>query len=413
MTTPRCSIITYHHDPAYLLKIWKYLNQPESPNSWEWIIGYTTDHAGNASWERIKQLSSDILNISLLQIPQGEKKASGYFLNACAEEAKGELLVFLFDNALPNSELIPKLVLLENTPDFFYGDFAFYNAGKPIKDKIFKEPWWETYIHSEPEDGEYLAYTAPPIGARTLYEPKLAPKGVLIWRQEIFRTLRGFNPKLGEGCDYELLCRTYVAGHNMAYVPDFCFSYIEYDENLDEAPAIYANIGHQYFYHLINEEIRQRELPKLSLCISPLKISKDHKLIEWTGAQLLDPETCNAIPENSVGLINASDFLHLIPQNQIIILMEAIWKILIPGGWFISTTPSTRGAGAFSDPRQASYWNSLSFSFFCLAKENELDFGFSGLFQHVRVWETFPSAWHKDNGVPYVQADLMKLKINL
>ena len=410
MTNPRCSIITYHHDPVYLLKVWKYLKTQKSPNSWEWIIGYTNEESRNPSWARIKQLSIDIPNISLLQIPQGKNSTIGYFLNVCADKAKGDLLVFLFDNALPSSELVSQLSTLSF--DFTYGDFAFYAYDKPIKDPIFKEPFWESYEHLEQEDGAYLAYVAPPLVARTLQESKLSPKGALIWKKEIFSQLDGFNPKLGEGCDHELICRTYVAGHEMVHV-NFCFSYIEHiPENKDQT-FIYANISHQFFYHLINEDIRRRELPKLSLSINPQKALSDHKKIEWTGAQLIDTDTCKSIPDNSVGLINATDYLHLIPQNQVIILMEAIWSILTPGGWFISATPSTRGAGAFSDPRQASYWNSLSFSFFCLAKEKSLDFGFSGLFQHTRVWENFPSTWHKENEVTYVQADLMKLEVNI
>jgi hypothetical protein len=411
MTSPRCSIITYNHDPVYLLKVWNYLKVQKSLNSWEWIIGYTENEDGNSSWARIKQLSIDTPNISLLQIPQGKDQATGYFLNVCADKAKGDLLAFLFDNALPSSTLILQL----SNPykfDFLYGDFAFYANNKPVKDPVFKEPFWESYEHLENEDGTYLVYIAPPVQARTLQESKLSPKGILIWKKEIFSKLNGFNSNLGEGCDHELMCRTYVTGYDMVHT-NFCFSYIEYIPEDKEQTSIYTNISHQFFYHLINEDVRRHGSSKFELSIYPKKTSPGFEKIEWTGAQLIDTNTCKSIPDNSVGLINATDYLHLIPQNQIIALMEAIWKILMPGGWFISATPSTRGAGAFSDPRQASYWNSLSFSFFCLAKEMSLDFGFSGLFQHTRVWENFPSAWHKQNEVLYVQADLMKLKVNL
>ena len=92
MTSPRYSIITYHHDPEYLTHLWKYLSNNESPSSWEWIIGYSIDDLGKLSLERIKQLSIDIPNISLLKIPSAKDLTIGKALNTCAE--KREELIY-------------------------------------------------------------------------------------------------------------------------------------------------------------------------------------------------------------------------------------------------------------------------------------------------------------------------------
>ena len=253
-----------------------------------------------------------------------------------------------------------------------------------------------------------MVYQAPPLVARTLYEYKLAPSRAMLWERKIFNTMGGFNLQLQSGYEYEYVCRTYISGRKMIHIPDMPMSLSPYEEPTEEQIKLFANIGHQYFFGLIEQEAKRNDLKKYALFYPPQKLQKDHKAMSWTGGELID-EDGNPIKDETIGIVNAADFLHFVPQAQVIALMADIWRVLAPNGWFISATPSTRGAGAFADPRQASYWNNLSFSFYCLTKDTDL--GFKGLFQHTRVWEAFPSDWHKQNGVPYVHANLMKLEV--
>jgi SAM-dependent methyltransferase len=74
----------------------------------------------------------------------------------------------------------------------------------------------------------------------------------------------------------------------------------------------------------------------------------------------------NPIPldDNIADEINASDFLEHIDNHKRIHIMTEIWRILKPGGLFLSFTPSTDGRGAFQDPTHYSFWNENSFHYF-------------------------------------------------
>jgi len=60
---------------------------------------------------------------------------------------------------------------------------------------------------------------------------------------------------------------------------------------------------------------------------------------------------------NTVDEVRAYDFLEHVPQNQVVFLIDEIWRTLKPNGIFESSTPSTDGRGAFQNPTHISFWN--------------------------------------------------------
>lgn len=74
----------------------------------------------------------------------------------------------------------------------------------------------------------------------------------------------------------------------------------------------------------------------------------------------------NPIPldDNIADEINANDFLEHIDNNKRIHIMTEIWRLLKPGGTFLSKTPSTDGRGAFQDPTHYAFWNENSFKYY-------------------------------------------------
>ena len=113
------------------------------------------------------------------------------------------------------------------------------------------------------------------------------------------------------------------------------------------------------------------------------------------------------LPENSVGVIRAVDFLEHIPNR--IGVMEKIYRLLAHGGMLLSETPSTDGRGAWQDPTHVSGWNQNSFWYFSDDRwrqyiECEAKF-------HVSRLETyFPSSWHEQQNISYVRANLVASK---
>ena len=114
--------------------------------------------------------------------------------------------------------------------------------------------------------------------------------------------------------------------------------------------------------------------------------------------------------DNSVGVIRAVDALeHL---HDPLHTMNEIWRVLAPGGWLLSMTPSTDGRGAFQDPTHVSWWNENSWWYWThrnfhryLPQESA-----APCFQAVRLQTLFPTDWHRANNIPYVLADLVALK---
>ena len=71
------------------------------------------------------------------------------------------------------------------------------------------------------------------------------------------------------------------------------------------------------------------------------------------------------LPDSCADEIRAFDFLEHIDNHKRIHIMTEIWRLLKPGGIFVSMTPSTDGRGAFQDPTHYSFWNENSFWYYC------------------------------------------------
>lgn len=74
----------------------------------------------------------------------------------------------------------------------------------------------------------------------------------------------------------------------------------------------------------------------------------------------------NPIPleDNCADEIVAISFLEHIDNDRKIHIMDEIFRLLKPGGIFISKTPSTDCRGAFQDPTNTAYWNENSFYYY-------------------------------------------------
>ena len=68
---------------------------------------------------------------------------------------------------------------------------------------------------------------------------------------------------------------------------------------------------------------------------------------------------------NSVDEVRAFDFLEHIPLGKTIGVIEEIYRVLKPNGFFEHHTPSTDGRGAFQDPTHVSFWNIASWLYYC------------------------------------------------
>jgi glycosyltransferase involved in cell wall biosynthesis len=114
------------------------------------------------------------------------------------------------------------------------------------------------------------------------------------------------------------------------------------------------------------------------------------------------------LPDSSVGVISAADYLTHIPDK--VALFNEFYRLLAHGGMLLVLTPSTDGRGAFQDPTHSAFYNENSFWYF-----TDKDFArfvpdISCRFQISRLVTYFPSEWHELHKISYVCANLIAVK---
>ena len=89
-------------------------------------------------------------------------------------------------------------------------------------------------------------------------------------------------------------------------------------------------------------------------------------------------------PDNSIDEVRAFDFLEHIPLGKTILVIEEIYRVLKPDGFFEHFTPSTDGRGAFQDPTHISFWNYNSWLYYTDDSHREL-YGIQAKFNIVQL----------------------------
>jgi len=90
--------------------------------------------------------------------------------------------------------------------------------------------------------------------------------------------------------------------------------------------------------------------------------------------------------------------------------MNDFYRVLAPGGFIISGTPSSDGRGAYQDPTHINYINQNSFWYYTDRNYSKYVPEITCRFQAARIWTEAPSEFHKNNDILYVYADLCALK---
>src|SRR5580692_8219827 len=111
------------------------------------------------------------------------------------------------------------------------------------------------------------------------------------------------------------------------------------------------------------------------------------------------------LPDSSVGVIRAVDFLEHVPDK--IAIFNEIYRLLAHGGMLLSLTPSTDGRGAFQDPTHVAFYNENSFWYFTERKHAAYVPSITCRFQASRVATVFLSDWDEQHRISYVNANLI------
>jgi glycosyltransferase involved in cell wall biosynthesis len=302
--------------------------------------------------------------------------------------------------------------------EFLFSDFAeFQGDRQPVEpfDAVFGWHHHHSYLDS------YLGLNvmhAPEAAAQNLRRIEWSPNHIRVWQRDFYNEIGGHNPIFRVGDDHNLLVRTYLAGARMVRIPECLYLYRVHEKNTVKTKNTDIQMATNRVYNasvwaLAEEWCRREKLAKIDLC-GGIDSPPDYTSVDLLPAFTENHVVCDLngpwkpFASNSVGLIRAQDALeHL--RDPIHTMNEA-YRVLAPGGFLMIQVPSTNGKGAFCDPTHVSFWNDLSFRYYTHRNFARYIPAFKGRFAVSRVQEWYPTIWHTENNVPYIEAHLIALK---
>lgn len=407
------SIFTPTHQPEHLLRAARsFAAQTVNPRSIEWLVVCN----GPAAKGQVKaMIGQQPFDLRIMQAPDVCKGVGALKRWAC-QNATGDVFVELDHD----DELMP--TCLEELAARFDEGADFVSSATFELKADGSDVWYSPEFGWEHDKAmlngkEHLYHVPFQIDARSLAHIYYAPNHVRAWKEEAYWTAGGHDDKLEVCDDHALLIRTYLSGAKMTVIDRPLYVQHMHEGNtqtkrFDEIQTGTHALCNQSIRPLVEEWCRREKLPLFDFggahgCpdgYTPVDIAG--------GEGVLPIDVTQGLPwaDNSVGAIRAHDFLEHVPIGQIVPLMNEIHRVLVPGGWLLSHTPSTDGRGAFQDPTHVSFWNENSFWYYTQAKQAKYVPQITARFQAARLFTWCPSDWHEQHRIAYVVADLCAMK---
>jgi O-antigen biosynthesis protein len=393
------SIFTPSHNAGWLNDCYKsLLNQTHK--EWEWVVLLNESAEWFCEDSRVLILKTNTTGIGALK-----REA----VSLCV----GDILVELDHDDI----LMPTALeeILEAFQDplvvFTYSDFAQINEdGSPNFDKFDESYGWTYRL----ENGYNVCESMEP-SPNNISFIWYAPNHVRAFRKEAYEDAGGYNADLEVLDDQDLMSRLYSQG-KFCHIPKNLYLQRIHPNNTQKKEGT-------------NEFIQAETVRMHGRTIQPIILSWCEKngllALDFGGAHnpapgylTVDLHNANIVgdifevlanmKDNSVGVIRAVDFLEHIPDK--VRLWNEMYRVLAHGGMVLSLTPSTDGRGAFQDPTHNSFYNQNTFWYFAdenyrrFVPELKMDFQVSILMTY------FPSEWHQENNISYVNANLVAIK---
>lgn len=244
-----------------------------------------------------------------------------------------------------------------------------------------------------------------------------APNHVRAFRRSVYEAVGGYDESRDILDDQDLMCRLYEVTE--FHLIEKCL-YLQrvHDENTQTVPELNARIQQEtvvlydrYVQPNALAWAKRRGLLALDLGAAHNKQPgyKGVDQYEGPGVDIVcDISKGIDLPDSSVGVIRAVDFLEHVPDK--IALFNEFYRVLAHGGMLLSLTPSTDGRGAFQDPTHVAYYNENSFWYFVNRDYARFVPQITCRFQSSRTVTYFPNVWHQENMISYVCANLIAIK---
>ena len=396
------SVFTPSHDPKYLDDCYKSL-QEQTNSNWEWIVLIN----GEAIWERP---NDDRVKVGYAS---PEIKGVGALKRDAVSRCTGDVILELdHDDMLMPTALMDVEYVFDTMPDvgFVYSDTAqILKDGTPDLSEPFGPDYGWKYYSEEGFKGA-LSFEDYPHNLSYIW---YAPNHLRAFRSALYAEIEGYRANLEVLDDQDIMTQFYQTT-NFYHIPEILYLQRVHPDNTQTVRNSEIQTGTVDMYYNTIEANCLAWANREGLLA--LDLGAHHNKAEgFLGVDLRPGEGVDYvgdifdmdIADNSVGVIRAHDFMEHLPNKTA--FMEWCYDKLAHGGMLLSMTPSSDGRGAFQDPTHISFWNENSFWYY--TNKRYADFiDFKCRFQVSALRSFFPSQWHHENHIPYVQANLIAVK---
>ncbi len=406
---PRVSVFTPSHRNTYLDECLETL-LAQTYDDWEWVVLLN----GGSRWR--PPLEDHRVRIVVADDVQG---IGALKRHACLI-TRGEYLVELdHDDLLASTALAKIVAAFEEHPDagFVYSNTAQILGNGARDDSRFDPAHGWTYTEVT-VDGRSLLQTdalAPtPHNVSLIW---YAPNHVRAFRRSTYDAAGGYDAERVILDDQDLMCRMYAQA-DFHHIGETLYLQRIYGRNTQTEAETNATIQREtidlYDKYVQSNSLawaKRRGLLALDLGAAHNKPPGYLGVDQYEGPDVDivgDVTKGIDLPDSSVGVIRAVDFLEHIPDK--IAIFNELYRLLAHGGMLLSLTPSTDGRGAFQDPTHVAYYNENSFWYFTEREYARFVPEITCRFQASRLATTFMSDWHREHDVPYVNANLIAIK---
>lgn len=408
-STPRVTVFTPSHRGTYLDECLDSLLR-QTFDDWEWIVLLN----GGARWRPAVADPRIRLEVDDELTGVGAAKRRACLL------ARGDYLVELdHDDVLASTCLERVVEAFEAHPDasLVYSHTAQILEDGSRDDNRFDERYGWTFEDVEVDGRSVLQTTSLQPTPHNVSYIWYAPNHVRAFRRTAYEETGGYDATRFIVDDQDIMCRLYQVGE-FVHIDECLYLQRVHGRNTQREPDTNARIQ-QETVELYDRYIQQNALAWAKReGLMALDMGAAHnKPPGYLGVDQYDGEGVDIVadvtkgldlPDSSVGVIRAVDFLEHIPDK--IAIFNELYRVLAHGGMLLSLTPSTDGRGAFQDPTHVAYYNENSFWYFTDKTYSEFVPQIKCRFQTSRIHTYFPSDWHQQHNISYVNANLVAIK---
>lgn len=387
MNELKLSVFTPSNDTQYLNEAYEFMKD----GLWdEWVIVLN----GGASWtppedDRIKIFSfeSDLI---------------GALKRFACEQCTGDVYIELDHDDIILPEAFTKLrqaIAADPDSSFFYSNCAEFEQDFQAREKYSDKYGWHYRnfkVPNQPIEKPRIIYEAVSFKPFPSAVSKIwwAPNHFRAWKKQTYWAAGGHDATMSILDDLDLMCRT-------ARLARF--------HHINECFYLYRVTGNNSWLKK-NAEIQEGVWPIYQKYVRG--IASTWSILNGLH-QVVNPkkEDFNQLllssDNDSFGYINLDDAVQHW-QDPVKAMMN-VWRVMAHGGMLFITVPSTEGRGAFQDPTHKSFWNENSFWYYTKRHYME-SVGMKVGFQTSYIRTYFPTDWHRENNISYVEAHLVAVK---